>query len=238
MDELIPYPEKTLINPVVHQNGYRWVLRGGSWFSAGRSCRSAYRPVYRPVDQRGHFGFRLARGLADQSRNAVNEIIELLGRSINIGWRHEIIKEIDNKIIDSLNCYEVSVNYSSSFHVDLDQVEVRYRSHEYVLDKNGRLAVDALGFEDGLLSLCLRLVVKYDVNAWFDISAWDSVDREYISMGASMRMVPGSGEAEVTLSLRVDSLNGVGGFELGEVDIDLDLPAVDIGDVEPDMHDD
>jgi formylglycine-generating enzyme required for sulfatase activity len=68
-DALAAYPEGTLIDPIVHQDrkeSRQRVLRGGCWISDGRHCRSAYRLAGEPVARSGDFGFRLARGLADQ----------------------------------------------------------------------------------------------------------------------------------------------------------------------------
>lgn len=43
--------------------GIKHVVRGGSWGYGGRSCRSAYRLGFTPVDHFYHVGFRLALGL-------------------------------------------------------------------------------------------------------------------------------------------------------------------------------
>ncbi|WP_338416772.1 formylglycine-generating enzyme family protein [uncultured Sphaerotilus sp.] len=69
MDEFAAYPEGTVIDPVIHQDkieSWQRVLRGGSWFYYGRYCRSAYRFALVPDNRGRNFGFRLARGLADQ----------------------------------------------------------------------------------------------------------------------------------------------------------------------------
>ncbi|WP_442776947.1 formylglycine-generating enzyme family protein [Sphaerotilus montanus] len=70
IDELAAYSEGTSIDPVVHQDkkekDRQRVLRGGSWFDNGAVWRSANRYAFAPVDRISRFGFRLARGLADQ----------------------------------------------------------------------------------------------------------------------------------------------------------------------------
>jgi formylglycine-generating enzyme required for sulfatase activity len=59
-------PSEAVVDPVGPQDGVegrRRVLRGGSWISFGRSCRSASRFAGEPDARNGSFGFRLARGL-------------------------------------------------------------------------------------------------------------------------------------------------------------------------------
>lgn len=43
-------------------NGSQRVLRGGSWLSAPRSCRAAYRSRVNPYDRANLIGFRVVRG--------------------------------------------------------------------------------------------------------------------------------------------------------------------------------
>jgi formylglycine-generating enzyme required for sulfatase activity len=67
-DRFAPYQAGEAKAPVVHQDkkeSHQRVLRGGSWVSSGRGCRSAGRNRYEPDGSNSTFGFRLARGLAD-----------------------------------------------------------------------------------------------------------------------------------------------------------------------------
>ena len=56
------YTEDTQIDPLGPQEtGAGRVLRGGSWVSVARYCRSAYRYDFDPVDRYYCIGFRCAR---------------------------------------------------------------------------------------------------------------------------------------------------------------------------------
>ena len=298
-DEIAAYPEGTSIDPVVHQGkkekDRQRVLRGGGWLRFGGRCRSASRNAFVPGDRHYFIGFRLARGLAEQSNqprhflvsqpeaggaeppsisqrpaggvvqqktgdtlihhtrnlemhelakkheepqpnNTTKKIIESLKKSIEAGEQRKILEYISNKIVEAVNDSNVDVNYSSYVHAELDQVEVRYRSHEYTCDKRGIPAVDLVENEDDWLLLRFRLVVAYDVDAWFRMSAWDSIDREYVRIGTSRSTTSGSVETEVTLSVTADLSNGIANIEPGDINIDLNIPDVDIGEVEPNMH--
>jgi formylglycine-generating enzyme required for sulfatase activity len=52
------YPSGAVTDPTGSASGDGWVLRGGSWYSAG-DCRSANRSGDRPGSRNGSYGFRL-----------------------------------------------------------------------------------------------------------------------------------------------------------------------------------
>ena len=56
------YPSGQAVNPKGPEKGEFRVLRGGSWSSSGRWCRSARRDGFLPGARGDFFGFRLARG--------------------------------------------------------------------------------------------------------------------------------------------------------------------------------
>jgi sulfatase modifying factor 1 len=60
-DWLGEYPREAVVDPEGPETGRGRVLRGGSWFNAGGSCRSADRIGHDPGN-RGGIGFRLSRG--------------------------------------------------------------------------------------------------------------------------------------------------------------------------------
>ena len=57
------YPAEKAVDPQGASSGSYHVLRGGSWFSDGRGCRSALRDALDPADRYFYTGFRLALGL-------------------------------------------------------------------------------------------------------------------------------------------------------------------------------
>jgi formylglycine-generating enzyme required for sulfatase activity len=62
------YLADSVVNPVGPSGGRFRVCRGGSWFSVGRDCRSAYRPGDEPDYRSYSLGFRLSRGRTGQAR--------------------------------------------------------------------------------------------------------------------------------------------------------------------------
>jgi hypothetical protein len=180
----------------------------------------------------------LAKALAHfQPHNAASEIIESLKQLIVAGGKHEITDFVSETVSQATNEAEVDVEYFSAVHAELDVVEVHYRKHEYVRDDRGTPLVDVVRVEEGWLVLRLRLLIAYDVVAWFNMSVWDSIDREYVRIGGSKATREASVETDVLVSLTADFLHGLEHVKVGELTIDLELPVIEIGDVEPNMHD-
>lgn len=173
-----------------------------------------------------------------QPHNAAKNIIEALRAQIVAGGPSEILNSLSEFISESTNETEVDVEYSSALHAELDETEVHYKSHSFVLDKTGQPIVDLIRIESNWLSLRLRISIDYEIQANFSMSVWDSIDREYVSIGSSSALTADSHVCDVLLSLTGDFSKGIEQTAVGELGIDLKLPGADVGDVEPNMHDD
>lgn len=73
-DWYLPYPEKSVLDPVVSDGGLGRVLRGGSsGLDAAAYGRTVYRRTAEPTARANDCGFRLAMGLSVKSSNADKE---------------------------------------------------------------------------------------------------------------------------------------------------------------------
>lgn len=173
-----------------------------------------------------------------QPHNAAKNIIEALRTQIVAHEGSEILDSLNEFIVESTNETEVDIEYSSALHAELDETEVHYKSHAFVLDMAGQPIIDLIRIEANWLSLRLRVTIDYEIQANFSMSVWDSIDREYVSIGSSSALTKDSYECDVLLSLTGDFSKGIEQTAVGELGIDLKLPGADVGDLEPDMHGD
>jgi hypothetical protein len=173
-----------------------------------------------------------------QPHNSAKNIVDALRQQIVTGGKSEILDTLSEFIIESTNEAEVDVEYSSAIHAELEQTEVHYISHEFINDTEDRPIVDVIRIEANWLSLRLRVEINYEIQAHFSMSVWDSIDREYVSIGSSSAVAENSYICDVLLSLTGDFSKGIEQAAVGELGIDLQLPGADVGDVEPNMHDD
>ena len=173
-----------------------------------------------------------------QPHNAAENIIRELRSKILSDAKNDILNSLNEFLIESTNEAEVDVQYGSAVHAELNETEVHYKSHTFILDEGGQPVVDVIRIEENWLSLRLRVSIEYEVRANFSMSVWDSIDREYVSIGSSSALSADSYECDVLLSLTGDFSKGIEQTAVGELGIDLELPGTDVGEVEPNMHDD
>ena len=173
-----------------------------------------------------------------QPHNAATNIIEALQAQIVTHSESKIFKALNDFIVESTNETEVNIEYSSALHAELDEAEVHHISHHFVLDKNDQPIVDLIRIEANWLSLRLRVTINYEVEAHFSMSVWDSMDRDYVSIGSASAATSDSYSCDVLLSLTGDFSKGIEHAVVGELGIDIRLRDADIGDVEPNMRDD
>lgn len=173
-----------------------------------------------------------------QPHNSAKNIVDALRQQIVASGKSDILDTLNDFIIESTNEAEVEVEYSSALHAELDQTEVHYISHEFALDTEDRPIVDVIRIEANWLSLRLRVEIQYEIQAHFSMSVWDSIDREFVSIGSSSAVTEDSYICDVLLSITGDFSQGIEQAAVGELGIDMSLPGADVGDVEPNMHGD
>lgn len=172
-----------------------------------------------------------------QPHNAARNITDALKQQIAARGTSKILSTLNEFIVESTNETEVDIEYSSALHAELDGTEVRYISHEFMSDTENKPIVDVIRIEANWLSLRLRVEIRYEIQANFSMSVWDSIDREYVSIGGSSAVTEDSYVCDVLLSLTGDFSQGIEQAAVGELGVDLDLPGADVGDVEPNVHD-
>jgi hypothetical protein len=173
-----------------------------------------------------------------QPHNSATNIVDALRQQIVTSAKSETLDTLSEFIIDTTNEAEVDVEYSSAIHAELEQTEVHYISHEFLRDMEDRPIVDVIRIQANWLSLRLRVQIQYEIQAYFSMSVWDSIDREYVSIGSSSAVAKNSYTSDVLLSLTGDFSQGIEQAAVGELGIDLQFPGADVGEIEPNMHDD
>lgn len=173
-----------------------------------------------------------------QPHNAALEIIESIKTVIEGGAEHEILDDIVELIVEATNEADLDVAFTSSIHAEPQYTEVLYTAHQFEKDQTGRPMIDLVRIEESWLVLRLQVSVQYQVDAWFSMSVWDSIDKEYVSLGSTKARRTGTVTSDLLLSLTADFTRGLEGVKVGELSLDLDFPIVDVGDIEPNFHDD
>lgn len=144
-------------------------------------------------------------------RNAVEAAIS------NQSWKIEFIPEAD-----------------SQFNFDVDDVEAEFQLVDFQHITDGRV-FEPIEYGDDYLVVQLIVYVSVDITGYFSFEKFDSVDRDYMSMG--------SGSATQTEDVEIEVLVTFGGqipnqAEINEIEVLAKREHISFGEIEPDWMSD
>lgn len=88
-----------------------------------------------------------------------------------------------------------------------------------------------VGSEDDSVVVNIACKVNCVVGASFGLQAWDSIDREYISIGSVYSEVKESYETDVLLTLVGELNNGLTKMEIEEIEVADTVNHADFGEI-------
>lgn len=168
-----------------------------------------------------------------QPHHEARKIAEALKQLVEQNYQSDILDEMTSMIIETTNDADADVAFHSSVHAEPDITEVHYHDHRYATDSAGHPLVDIVRIDKQSLTVRLRVEISFTTTAWFNMFAWDSIDKEYIPIGTSRSSGSGSTTADLLVSLFGDLSGGIESMSVGELSLDLDLPIIDVGEVQP-----
>lgn len=141
--------------------------------------------------------------------------------------------EIFEKIGRAVSMLMVEEKYSSIMQAELTFANVEFKSADFV-EEDGVCAFDIVGIGDGLIVASVDLNILATVSGEFELSLWDSVDKEDVPMGSVANLTDVEFECRALMTFE-GTFNPkhlevmLAGLELIEQSVD-----VDFGEVGPD----
>lgn len=135
----------------------------------------------------------------------------------NQGWKIEFIPEAD-----------------SQFYYDVDDVEAEFQLVDFQYASDGRV-FEPIEYGDDYLVAQLIVYASVDITGYFSFEKFDSIDRDYMSMG--------SGSATLTEDVEIEVLVTFGGqipnqAEIDEIEVLAKREHISFGEIEPDWMND
>ena len=181
----------------------------------------------------------LADALAHfQPHNFAKNVIEAIKSDYKSGSTNYLFEAIIGKITDSLDGIDIRVEASSSFYFEEDDVYATYINHELYCDSTGYPEVNIIRVDAELLMLQVTANVTCEVHASFELSIWDSTDKEYMGMGSTPIKTEEEYTTEILISLSGDFTKGLNAVQVEDIEVTDTLFHVDFGEIEPNWWDD
>lgn len=167
-----------------------------------------------------------------------DDICRHLSERYEKGELEKVKDAISNALENQMNELEISPEVSSAYVYEHESTEVIFNEFEFKLFEPPNLIFRPVNFDDDSLVVESKLIVDVNIECSFSFSVYDSIDKDYVPMG--------SGNANIQTNLDVDILvSFIGGLdkigaevEVDNVEIEITLPDVDFGMIEPDWMDD
>lgn len=126
--------------------------------------------------------------------------------------------------------YVAYAEAESYHHVEPDQVDLVYKGFRFNGEPGDR-AFEVVQARKDYLVAQVEITVLVRAEGTFTFSIWDSIDKEYVSLGASQAHTDAELEAFVLISFERD---GGGPWEIVDVELLQDWDTIDFGYIEPD----
>lgn len=171
-----------------------------------------------------------------QPHNKVSDIIYHIREASLLDESNSILEKIQSAIIEQLDGADIDVEADSAMFFEWEDIFASYISHDFDLDSDGLVKVSVIRIEDKSIVLRLGALVEVEVEASFDFSVRDSIDKDYVGMGGNICRTNETYHTDILLTLSGDFSHDVNDIEVTEVEILENISVAHFGEVEPDWY--
>lgn len=171
-----------------------------------------------------------------QPRNNAYAFCMKLAEDLPNGKADKIINAIHDYLLYKIPDLDLTPDAGSDYYFEADYVEVVFKDFEIMTD-NSKAILQPVEIEADEVVIELKLKVEAEASCHFSLSAWDSIDREYVPMSGTTASAVLDFETEILLTLSGDFEKGIEEVDISDYEL-IYLPSdVDFGYIEPDWHD-
>jgi len=160
-----------------------------------------------------------------------------LAEELPRGGARKFREAIDNYLSKTIPELNLTPDASADYYFDADYVEVTYNDFEFVFE-SGKALLQPVEIDADKIVIESKIIVKAEASCSFDLSMWDSIDKEYFSLSSTDANVDLDFETELLITLTGNFDEGLDGLEIDDFEI-LSIPTdIDFGYIQPDYGDD
>ena len=143
----------------------------------------------------------------------------------------KIFKRISSAIEEDINI--CVINAVSAYNYDIDDQKANLIHVEILKEDNGKkLKVYIVDINSEAITISITCEVSCNIEATFNFSTWDPIDKEYVSLGRSTKKIETSYRPDVLVYLRGNISDGLENMYIDDITIDNFL-IVDMGEIFP-----
>lgn len=163
---------------------------------------------------------------------AATAVRSLLGR-LQAGELPDLDRELRDRLQSRFEELDLQPSAHSYHHFDAELAGVTVNEWAWVARDDGTLEVTVVRLENETIVVTIPVRANVTVHASFSLEHWDSIDREYVSLGSQMEERELEIEAEALLTL-IGPLEAADEIDIDDVEL-VDTPGeVDFGEIELD----
>ncbi|HHD7487413.1 TPA: PIN domain-containing protein [Klebsiella oxytoca] len=173
-----------------------------------------------------------------QPHTKVAEIIAHIREDSLLDSENHILQEIERAITDSLDDCDIWIDADSHMYFEWEDVSATYISHELDTDNNGLVKIRVVRIDDGVIVLKVGAIVEVEVEASFDFSMTDPIDKDYVNMGGNVCTTTETYHTDILLTLAGNFSQDFDDIEIAEIEVLENISSANFGEIEPDWRSD
>ncbi|HHK5571819.1 TPA: PIN domain-containing protein [Neisseria subflava] len=173
-----------------------------------------------------------AMDILNRQTKALDSFIHEIELDLLQSQNSRIFESIYSAVEDSISISEIYAVSPFKYYIDDEQLSLK---DIYILtEEDGkRLRIYIIDYGSDKITISIPCEVICEVEAAFNFSVWDSIDKEDVSLGGTRKIVEISYETDVLVNLYGNFLDGLQNMDIDEIEVTHDSVFVDMGEISP-----
>jgi hypothetical protein len=174
-----------------------------------------------------------------QPHTTITKIIERLRKDGALEKSGELYEKIMSALANATANMEPEIQASSFLHYEYDNLQLEYVSHQLALSsETDELLVNIVSIEDNSAVIGVKALVTVNATVSFNFSQYDSIDKDYVSLGGVETSIETTYETDVLIYFGGDWTDYEMSVTHEEIEVIGELEVLDFGEVSPDYSSD
>lgn len=173
-----------------------------------------------------------AMDILNRQGKVLDSIVCEIQLDLSQNQNSEIFKRIYSAIEDDMIFFEIEAASAYNYYIDDEQVNLI--DVNILKESDGdKLKVYIVDINSDEITISIACEVLCNIEATFNFSVWDSIDKEDVSLGGTTKMIETSYKTDVLVHLHGNFLDGLQNMDIDDIEVIDFLGVVDMGEISP-----